>query len=220
MDTAALPSPASGGVLSPTTGTLGLTNMSTSTRGSQDEFLSNESGEFGAYRWFGNGAMRASDDGQNINIDGGSQSSMSSFKARSHTGTSSTRSLSFSENGLHVDTMHSEGLKGTDVERSERDARVVAWAQPLSATEDVEFFDERMAGSSHSRDGSQEISSLPHMEPQDQIVESRKGKGVRFRTPSMEIFGMEPVLPGVASPYPRGGGSWKRDMHVSTYPGE
>jgi len=36
------------------------------------------------------------------------------------------------------------------------------------------------------------------------------GKGVRFRTPSMEVSGMQPIAPGVGSPmYPGGGSRWR-----------
>lgn len=47
------------------------------------------------------------------------------------------------------------------------------------------------------------------------------GKGVRFRTPSMEVSGMQPIAPGVGSPmYPGGGSRWRGGGMRSSNDGE
>jgi len=74
---------------------------------------------------------------------------------------------------------------------------------------------------SHNRNASQDSTYLPYTqtpEIQNSYTSSSLSveKGVRFRTPSMEVSGMT-IAPGVASPtYPSTGGGWNGSSRGGT----
>ncbi|KAF8580310.1 hypothetical protein K439DRAFT_1415439 [Ramaria rubella] len=79
-------------------------------------------------------------------------------------------------------------------------------------------------GGSHVRNASQDSTQVPYAAtaPYQQPTPAlAPEKGVRFRTPSMEVSGMSPVAPGAGSPmYPHSGSGWAgrgAGSHVSAY---
>ena len=191
---------------------------------SQNEPPPNEFGESGAHRRFGTGPMRSNDDGTRIGIGGGGgQFSTFPVKARSNTGVSMSAVGGESFSASVADALRLDGNEGADGERNDARARVT----PPAVTIGGNTWDGDEYGRSHSRDVSQDSSQLPYaQDSQHQRSESRDAlgveRGVRFRTPSMEVSGMGPIAPGVASPmYPSAGSGWAgRSMNTSSYDGE
>ena len=213
-----------------TAGELRVINTSATLPPPQDEPPTNEFGESGAPRRFGSGPVRVGEDGPRIGIGGGGgQFSTFPVKARSNTGVSMGSGFggdSFSANVADALRMDGGGGDNVDSERSEVGENSKQWVPP-AVTIGGNAWDGDEFSKSHSRNASQDSSQLPYaVEPQHQRSNSRDAlgveKGVRFRTPSMEVTGMGPIAPGVASPmYPSAGSGWGgRSMNANTFDGE
>lgn len=215
---------ADGGLPSPTTELRGTSMSMMSTSGPQNEPPLNEFGE-SAYRRFGSGPMRTSDDGPHIGAGGGG-GQFSTFPVKARSGTEASLGLggeSFSASVANA--MRSDEGEGADNERNERRESVKS-SQPPSVTVGGNIWSGDEFGTSHSQNETQDNSQLPYMQqPEDQHVESGDARGiqreVRFRTPSMETSSMG--QPGGASPmYPSSGAGSGRghNMNASSYDGE
>jgi hypothetical protein len=213
----------------PAIGELRVVNNSATVLPLQDEPPTNEFGESGAHRRFGSGPMRVGDDGSRIGIGGGGgQFSTFPVKARSNTGVNAGSGLGGESFSASVaDALRMDGGEGADGERAEGSENAKAWVPPPSVTIGGNAWDGDEFGNSHSRNASQDSTQLPYtQDSQPQRAGSRDAlgveKGVRFRTPSMEVSGMGPIAPGVASPmYPSAGSGWGgRSMNANAYDGE
>ncbi|KAF8513294.1 hypothetical protein JB92DRAFT_2830442 [Gautieria morchelliformis] len=221
----AQPQPADGGFSTPNAGDLRVTMHVTklsNTSPTQDEPPTNEFGESGAHRRFGSGPIRTGDDGPRIGIGGGGgQFSTFPVKARSNTGAGTGSGLGGDSFSASIaDALRLDGSEGANPERS--DNRDSEWVRvpPPSVTVGGNVWSGDEYGQAHSRTGSQDSSQLAYIqESQDQRTGSTDTlgveKGVRFRTPSMEVSGMGPIAPGVASPmFPSAGGDGRDVMRL------